>query len=100
MRKYTADEVMSMTGEDLVRLSGREEPLDFQAGRTLKKIETLKEIRRGRAILQAEEERGIARQNAEIAIQNELLTRSRVDANESLLSRGFWGRLRWLLTGK
>ena len=93
-----------MTGEDLVRLAGREEPLDFEAGRTLKKIQTLKEIRRGRAILQAEEERGIARQTAEAAINNELLTRSRVEALElqfvRFSGRGFWGRLRWLLTGK
>ena len=61
---------------------------------------SLKQARRNRAIQGAEEELSIAQQNSEIAIKNELLTRSRVDAVESLLSRGFWGRLRWLLTGK
>jgi len=41
------------------------------------------------------------------ALQNEAVTRQRVEALESglsylaaVLSRGFWGRLRWLILGR
>jgi hypothetical protein len=37
---------------------------------------------------------------ATAALQNEQVTRGRVQAIEGLLSRSFWGRLRWLLTGR
>lgn len=47
------------------------------------------------------------RKKAEAAGQNEMLTRQRVtvleeyaDRVSALLSRGLWGRLRWLLRGK
>ena len=67
-------------------------------------IVPLKQARRSQAIRDAEERRGIAWQNAEAAINNELLTRARVEALElqfvRFSGRGFWGRLRWLLTGK
>ena len=67
-------------------------------------IVPLKQARRSHASREADEERSIARQNAEAAINNELLTRSRVEALElqfvRFTGRGFWGRLCWLLTGK
>lgn len=34
------------------------------------------------------------------AYQNETVTRGRVVSIEALLSRSFWGRFNWLLTGK
>jgi hypothetical protein len=37
---------------------------------------------------------------AEAAVNNEFLTRHRVEALEGILGRGFWGRLRWLLFGR
>lgn len=36
----------------------------------------------------------------EAALGNEQKTRERVEALEALLGRPFWGRLRWLLSGK
>ena len=42
----------------------------------------------------------MVRRRADAALQNEMLTRARVDRLESLLGRGFWGRLRWLFTGR
>ncbi len=35
-----------------------------------------------------------------VALQNEQVTRSRVDRIEELLSRRFWGRLKWLFFGR
>jgi len=45
---------------------------------------------------------------AQAALENERSTRERVEhlerwaqaASETLFGRGFWGRLRWLVTGK
>ena len=41
-----------------------------------------------------------AETNAQAAIVNESITRKRVEALEELLRRPFWGRLRWLVTGR
>ena len=43
---------------------------------------------------------GEVRAMVEAAIQNELITRRRVDALEGIRDRSFWGRLRWLLRGQ
>lgn len=40
------------------------------------------------------------RRNAEAALTNEQITRRRVEAIEGLLSRSFWGRVKWLFLGK
>ncbi len=40
------------------------------------------------------------RKMAEAALNNEEITRKRVEHIEMVLTRPFWGRLRWLLTGK
>jgi hypothetical protein len=37
---------------------------------------------------------------ASAALTNEQLTRQRVAVIEAVLSRGLWGRLRWLLLGR
>ena len=37
---------------------------------------------------------------AQAAVNNELLTRQRVEILEGVLGRGFWGRMRWLLLGR
>ena len=34
------------------------------------------------------------------ALRNEQITRERVRRLEELLSRGLWGRLNWLITGR
>jgi stalled ribosome alternative rescue factor ArfA len=39
-------------------------------------------------------------QNALAAVTNEQITRQRVEKLEALRGRGFWGRLRWLFTGR
>lgn len=39
-------------------------------------------------------------QPLEAALNNELLTRGRVDRIEGLLRRGFWGRALWLFLGR
>ena len=39
-------------------------------------------------------------QNALAAVTNEQITRQRVERLEGFLGRGFWGRLRWLFTGR
>ena len=39
-------------------------------------------------------------QKAIAALQNEQVTRARVDRIEALLSRGFWGRLKWMILGR
>jgi hypothetical protein len=39
-------------------------------------------------------------QIAAAANQNEQLTRKRVEMCESILHRGLWGRLMWLLAGR
>lgn len=36
---------------------------------------------------------------AKAAMANEILTRSRAERLESVLSQGFWGRLKWVLLG-
>ena len=41
-----------------------------------------------------------AQKMAEAAVNNELLTRQRVEYLEAMIGRGFWGRLRWLLLGR
>ena len=38
--------------------------------------------------------------NAAAAVKNEQITRARVERIEAVLSRGFWGRMRWLLFGR
>ena len=49
----------------------------------------------------------MVRKQADAAVQNEAVTRTRVENLEAhaekvgrLLTRGFWGRMRWLLRGK
>ena len=34
------------------------------------------------------------------ALQNEQVTRQRVDMIEAVLARGFWGRIKWLCLGR
>jgi hypothetical protein len=43
---------------------------------------------------------GEIRAMVEAAIQNELITRRRVDILDAWQARPFWGRLTWLLRGK
>jgi len=43
---------------------------------------------------------GEVRAMVEAAIQNELITRRRVDALEGVRDRSVWGRLTWLLRGQ
>lgn len=43
---------------------------------------------------------GDFREAVKAALQNELLTRRRVEALEAVMTRGLWGRLKWLLAGK
>ena len=42
----------------------------------------------------------LVRRNAEAAVNNEQLTRRRVEHVEDILRRNLWGRLRWLLFGR
>jgi hypothetical protein len=49
----------------------------------------------------------LVKEETQAALTNEQITRKRVDGLEdwvkvanALLSRGFWGRMRWVLTGK
>jgi len=43
---------------------------------------------------------GALQQDLVTVINNEGITRARVDRVEGLLARGFWGRLWWFLTGR
>ena len=40
------------------------------------------------------------RKKTDAALQNEAITRERVDRIEAFLCRSLWGRLKWVLFGK